>query len=641
MSHDIIVTFLGTTSGGGPTDTRNCSSLVIEPLGDGSLWMVDCAEGTVRQFALQPFHDARRLKMSKISKIFITHMHADHTMGLLTILRNVLGIPKPPAPNSPTLASTGPPRIDIYGPSGLRRYLRTLVALTHTRTAERYAVHELLGPDEQPSIFAGTESNVVDIAGPLEEGRLENEAPGRDVMCDTDGFWRDIVIERTVGGRKSEARVTVDAGPIAHRDPCIGYIIREIPRKPFAPSTPVPRKVVVLGDTSDPSTIFPLIESPSLSTASVRSSGNAIAGPSNQSASTIGITPNATSTSHKSEFSDEELTVDEIAFTPTPVSLLVHEATDAFMPPSIDPQQRTGRHRTFASVAEKARERGHSTPAMAGAFARQIDAERLILNHIGSRFPAPAYTARSASDRFRLDCMREIERQATQAWAPSHRTSAQAAWDFMRVVLPPNSPSKPVFPSWPLSSGFDSVYTPWKLSPESTSQEAPEPLHGSRTSGYHGSMAPSDYNFTVQSAEVNVDESMEVSEPDHALHSGELHRQSLRKAQDYRTPREDIPSGLQRTDVEADLPARTSTSRRGNSGHVGGRRRGKRHRSQGRGWGGANISGSITLESTTVNFDQRGSRGGRESTYTTTYSQSTVSDDTTAYDHSGDKRVRR
>lgn len=32
------VTFLGTSSGGGPSESRNCSSLVCDVLGDGSLW---------------------------------------------------------------------------------------------------------------------------------------------------------------------------------------------------------------------------------------------------------------------------------------------------------------------------------------------------------------------------------------------------------------------------------------------------------------------------------------------------------------------------------------------------------------------------------------------------------------------------
>lgn len=38
MAQDITVTFLGTSSGGGPTKTRNCSSLVVDMLGDGTLW---------------------------------------------------------------------------------------------------------------------------------------------------------------------------------------------------------------------------------------------------------------------------------------------------------------------------------------------------------------------------------------------------------------------------------------------------------------------------------------------------------------------------------------------------------------------------------------------------------------------------
>ena len=38
MSPDIAVTFLGTSSGGGPTKTRNCSSLVVDMLGDETLW---------------------------------------------------------------------------------------------------------------------------------------------------------------------------------------------------------------------------------------------------------------------------------------------------------------------------------------------------------------------------------------------------------------------------------------------------------------------------------------------------------------------------------------------------------------------------------------------------------------------------
>jgi ribonuclease Z len=124
------VTFLGTSSGGGPSESRNCSSLVCDMLADQSLWsaesisqqlrtltflpVVDCAEGTTRQFALQPHYTKPHVRIQKVSKIFITHMHgwgphiyreyysnspiADHIMGIVPFLRNVLF--PPPAGNS-------------------------------------------------------------------------------------------------------------------------------------------------------------------------------------------------------------------------------------------------------------------------------------------------------------------------------------------------------------------------------------------------------------------------------------------------------------------------------------------------------------------------------------------------------------
>ena len=55
------------------------------------------------------------------------------------------------------------------------------------------------------------------------------------------------------------------------------------------------------------------------------------------------------------------------------------------MSPGIDKYGTTGRNYTVESVTAKTIQKGHSTQAMAGAFARQIGAERLVLNHIGAR----------------------------------------------------------------------------------------------------------------------------------------------------------------------------------------------------------------------------------------------------------------
>ncbi|KAH9058070.1 beta-lactamase-like protein [Lactarius vividus] len=380
-------TFLGTSSGGGPTESRNCSSLVLDVVGDGSLWsthlspcaqieidwltsdsrftVIDGAEGTLRQFSLQPEGGGKFIQVAKVNKIFITHMHPDHIMGLPTLLRNILGFPHPEA-----LSSRGtPPRINLYGPAGLRAFLRTTLSLTRTKAADRYAVHELLTP--------------TDPRTPCDVDALHhNEEPGQDVLCDAEGFWRDIAEGRSVRGS-----VSVCAGPLVHRDPCIGYIVHE-------PATlAAPRKLAILGDTSDASQLTPLVRS-----------------------------------------------------TPGRLSLLVHEATDAHMPAEID--ARMAAKRPPALVASKAQERGHSTPTQAGACAGQWGARQLVLNHIGTRFPAPSIGSRSGR---RVAVMREIERQATEAWlatpcdvgesiavveAAEEVRRAVAAHDFMVVRIP-------------------------------------------------------------------------------------------------------------------------------------------------------------------------------------------------------------
>ncbi|KAJ7460363.1 beta-lactamase-like protein [Mycena galericulata] len=321
MARPMTVTFLGTCSGGGPNESCNCSSLIVDCLRDGSLWMVDCAEGTTRQFAFQPPDTPVWLKPQSVSKLFITHMHADHTMGVVTMLRNVLFAP------SIVVPVNAPPRIEIYGPAGIRTFVRSILKMTLTHTADKYVVHELLRLEDAPT--------------PCEPPEVmhSSELVGRDIRCSDDGFWRAFTQGRGVFGD-----VVVDAGPILHCDPCLGFILRE----PDAPA----RKIVILGDTYDPSPTIPF--------------------PRNK--------------------------------------------------------------RTPETVLRTALPRGHSIPRMAGEFAKTIGAEKLVLNHIGCSFPAP----RRDRDP-RMHVMREIERQATEAWGCGRY--AMAAWDFMRVAVLATDPA--------------------------------------------------------------------------------------------------------------------------------------------------------------------------------------------------------
>ncbi|KAF9066856.1 beta-lactamase-like protein [Rhodocollybia butyracea] len=398
LTTTMTVTFLGTSSGGGPSQSRNCSSLVADLLGDGKLWMVDCAEGTLRQFQLQPYSpDRSNPRLSQLKKIFITHMHADHVMGIVPILRNVL-FPVPVGQDAAQIQALQKsyPTIELYGPAGLRTFVRSILKMTSSRTSDKYVVHELL--------------NLTDSVTSCEPDVMhESEVAGKDIVCSPeDSLWRDILQADGIFGP-----VAVDAGPIAHRDPCIGFVFREA-AKPF-------RKIVVLGDTNDPSAIVPLCIDPS-------------------------------------------------------PSLLVHEATDAHISPDIDPKAK----RSYDTVKEKALARGHSIPEMAGAFAKTIGARKLVLNHIGGRFPAPNPNEGYRLKGVRTNVIAEIERQATEAWGMGN---ARAAWDFMRVGIPAAEVSQVAVEEqlfdedlgsqgtsqWTSSNDFPTSYNTWETNAGSSS----------------------------------------------------------------------------------------------------------------------------------------------------------------------------
>ncbi|KAL1755372.1 beta-lactamase-like protein [Schizophyllum commune] len=344
--NNMAITFLGTSSGGGPTEHRNCSSLLVDCCGNGDLWMVDCAEGTTRQFMF-----TRDVRPMQVKKIFITHMHVDHVMGIIGFLRNIL-FPLPVLGSGPDRDPNAPPKVHVYGPAGIRNFIRTIFNMTESNSGDRYVAHELLRPGD------ATTSCAPDVLH-------MSEAPGRDIAAGEDGLWRGFL---TAHGTYGD--IVVDAAPIAHRVPSFGYVFRE--------TAPPLRKLVVLGDTSDPAPVAPLCRDP-------------------------------------------------------PPSVLVHEATDAHIPPSIDRRQR----REPDTVLQRTLARGHSIPAMAGAFARQVRAERLVLNHVGGRFPFPA----DSTTDWKARIMREFERQATEAWVgvgdPRHKPARRAivAADFMRVEV--------------------------------------------------------------------------------------------------------------------------------------------------------------------------------------------------------------
>lgn len=152
------VWFLG-TGAGRPNKQRNVTSIALQlPDPDSSWWLFDCGEATQHQLMQVP------LKLSKLEKIFITHMHGDHVYGLPGLL-------------SSRSFDGGITPITLYGPIGIKSYIETVFALTGTMLDYDLNFHELQ-EEELTTVYDG--------------GRLR-----------------------------------VEAGPLVHRVPCFGYRVTE------------------------------------------------------------------------------------------------------------------------------------------------------------------------------------------------------------------------------------------------------------------------------------------------------------------------------------------------------------------------------------------------------------------------------
>ena len=105
------LTFLG-TSAGVPTKERNVTSIVLNLIGiRAAYWMFDCGEGTQHRVLNTV------LKIPRIEKIFITHLHGDHIFGLPGLLcsRSMGGVTDP---------------LTLYGPKGLKTYIESALSIS-------------------------------------------------------------------------------------------------------------------------------------------------------------------------------------------------------------------------------------------------------------------------------------------------------------------------------------------------------------------------------------------------------------------------------------------------------------------------------------------------------------------------------
>jgi len=125
------VVFLG-TAGSVPTPKRSLPAVLIQR--NGEQIMFDCGEGTQRQMmkAKTGFH--RKMK------VFVTHMHGDHILGLPGLLQTMALLDREK-------------KLDVYGPSGIKRFLediRETVQFVLTFPVEIHEIYEAGVVCEEP-----------------------------------------------------------------------------------------------------------------------------------------------------------------------------------------------------------------------------------------------------------------------------------------------------------------------------------------------------------------------------------------------------------------------------------------------------------------------------------------------------------
>lgn len=135
------VMFFG-TSANMPTKTRSASCIGLNV--NKSVWLFDCGEGALKNI------QASVVKSTNISKIFITHMHGDHVLGLPSLLISLNNLDREKSSEN---------KIEMYfdhrsqyccryGPKGIEEYLTvTFKCLNVSYMLQNIVINEL------PSLF--------------------------------------------------------------------------------------------------------------------------------------------------------------------------------------------------------------------------------------------------------------------------------------------------------------------------------------------------------------------------------------------------------------------------------------------------------------------------------------------------------
>jgi ribonuclease Z len=299
-------------------------------------------------------HDVRR--------VFLTHLHGDHMFGLPGLMSRINLHEKEALEKHKFIGQEEP--FEIIGPHGVGRFVRTAISISKTRLKYKWRIVELRhgepakgSPDdvdlnttlldnEMPMEIVHPDSSILDL-----EKRYVWRLPGKDL--DETGSVKDF---------------DVTACEIKHTKsmPSIGYVLQE---------PTLPRNLVIEKVRHHLELNRDWIEE-TYGKERARKMKEAIKSPNFRLELPSGVVMDASDPD--SEFFGpirrgrkicvlgDTRDAGNISSEAHGADLLVHECT------YLDHQNKN------------AKMRGHSTPSMAGAFAKSIEAKRLVLNHAGS-----------------------------------------------------------------------------------------------------------------------------------------------------------------------------------------------------------------------------------------------------------------
>nr|CAD7458059.1 unnamed protein product [Timema tahoe] len=360
-----------------PTPHRcvSCTAIRFE---DGQVWIFDCGEGSQIQF------QKSSLRPGRIAKIFITHLHGDHMFGLPGLLCTIGNAVQ----ERPEFV------LELYGPKGLRKFVRQSLSLSRSLLPYGYVVHELVPLSEQYPTNWGEWNVNHDSTGPLHP----QEKQGRDIVAGDGPSW-DLLCDDGL---------CVKAGLLHHTIPSFGFVVTEADQNgrldvsklrglgvPTGPLYGKLKKGETVTLKSGTIVSFTIKLNMCLNVFKIEPSQ--VLGPTKlgRKASILGDTRDPWSMAHLVKDSD----------------VLLHEAT------------------MQNSLHDKAIEFGHSTPAMAAKFADCVGVKRLVLFHYSQRYkPVSKETSESETTEILL-------KEAKDALPPTSACEVIAAEDLMEISI--------------------------------------------------------------------------------------------------------------------------------------------------------------------------------------------------------------